>query len=81
MVAFRKLKAERTAEAQAPAPPDEEPAEGNVYQAREALMPPGTDAVMVRLAEAVQQLEPHSLANLSEQELQTLWGEKLVATI
>jgi hypothetical protein len=41
-------------------------------------VPPGTDPMNARLAEAMLRLEPRSPADLSEEELAAFWGDELV---
>jgi hypothetical protein len=78
LVAFRKLKAER-------APPKRKPRplrmksllDEMAKKPAKIVVPPHTDPMTVRLAEAMLRLEPRSPADLSEDELEALWGEEL----
>jgi hypothetical protein len=78
LVHFKKLKAER-------APPKRKPRPLRMKSLLDEMakkpaglwVPPGTDPMNARLAEAMLRLEPRSPADMSEPELIDAWGEEL----
>jgi hypothetical protein len=78
LVHFKKLKTERAQPKRKPRPIRMKSLlDEMARKPGKASIPPQTDLMTARLAEAMRRLEPRCAANLTEEELVSLWGEEL----